>query len=64
MCKAGAAPLSNFGYAGPLTEMVLMGNIAIQTGKRIEWDSERFEITNLPDANLLLPREYRAGWTL
>ena len=63
-CKGGAAPLSNFAYAGPLTEMVLMGNVGIQTGKRIEWDSERFEVTNLPDANRLLHREYREGWTL
>ena len=62
--QRGAAPLSNFAYAGPLTEMVLMGNVGIQTGKRIEWDSERFEVTNLPDANRLLHREYREGWTL
>jgi hypothetical protein len=63
-CKGGAAPLSNFAYAGPLTELVLMGNVAIQTRERIEWDSERFEVTNRQDANRLLHREYREGWTL
>jgi hypothetical protein len=63
-CTGGAAPLSNFAYSGPLTEMVLLGNVAVQAGKPIEWDSERFEITNLPDANRLLHREYREGWTL
>jgi predicted dehydrogenase len=63
-CRGGAAPLSNFAYAGPLTEMVLLGNVALQTGKAIDWDSDRFEITNLPDANRLLHREYREGWTL
>ena len=41
-----------------------MGNVGIQTGERIEWDSERFEVTNRQDANRLLHREYREGWTL
>jgi predicted dehydrogenase len=63
-CRGGAAPLSNFSYAGPLTEMVLLGLVAIETGKSLEWDSEKFAITNLPDAKGLLHREYRAGWTL
>ena len=60
-CKRGPAPLSNFSYAGPLTEMVLLGNIALETGKALEWDSDRFEITNVPDANRLLHRQYREG---
>jgi predicted dehydrogenase len=63
-CLGGPAPLSNFSYAGPLTEMVLLGNIAIVTGKTLEWDSERFEFAEAPDANRLLEREYRQGWTL
>ena len=63
-CKGGPKPLSNFDYAGPLTEMVLLGNIAIQTGKLLEWDGDKFEITNQPEANHYLHREYRQGWTL
>jgi predicted dehydrogenase len=63
-CKHGDAPLSNFEYAGPLTEMVLLGNIAIETGKLLEWDSDLFKIINVPDANALLHRQYREGWTL
>lgn len=63
-CQGGPAPLSNFDYAGPLTEMVLLGNIAIQTQKQLEWDSEAFQITNDADSNTLLHREYREGWSL
>jgi predicted dehydrogenase len=63
-CRGGAAPLSNFSYAGPLTEMVLLGLAAIEAGKALEWDSEKFEIANVPEANRLLHREYRDGWTL
>lgn len=63
-CKGGPKPLSNFDYAGPLTEMVLLGNIAVRTGKLLEWDGDKFEITNCPEANNYLHREYRQGWSL
>lgn len=63
-CRGGPAPLSNFDYAGPLTEMVLLGNIAIATGQRLQWDSEKFEFAGAADANKLLHREYRKGWAL
>jgi len=58
-CKGGPAACSNFEYAGPLTEAVLLGNIAIRTGERIEWDGPNMKITNLPQANELLERVYR-----
>jgi predicted dehydrogenase len=63
-CKGGAAAGSNFDYAGPLTEMVLLGNVALRTGRRIEWDSETMQVRNVPEAARLIRREYRAGWTL
>jgi hypothetical protein len=44
--------------------MVLLGNVAIVTGNTLEWDSEKFAFTNAADANKLLHREYREGWTL
>ena len=62
--KGGPAPLSNFDYAGPLTEAMLLGNIAIRLGKKIEWDSEHLSVTNAPEAAPLIKREYRQGWTL
>ncbi len=63
-CKGGPAPLSNFSYAGPLTEMVLLGNIAIATGRRLEWDSETFAFGHDAEADRMLHREYREGWEL
>lgn len=63
-CKGGPPACSNFEYAGPLTETVLLGNVAIRTGKRIEWDGPNMKITNIPEANELLGRKYREGWTL
>ena len=56
--------MSNFGYAGPLTEALLLGNVAMRTRKRIEWDGENMRITNAPEANRFLRREYRKGWEL
>ena len=62
-CKGGPAACSNFEYAGPLTETVLLGNVAIRSGKRIEWDGPNMKITNIPEADELLGRKYREGWT-
>jgi predicted dehydrogenase len=56
--------LSNFDYAGMLTEAVLLGNVAIRAQKRLVWDGPNFRITNDSDANKFLKREYRAGWKL
>ena len=54
---------SNFGYAGILTEAMLLGNIAIKhQGKRLEWDGESMKFTNDDEANKSLRREARAGF--
>jgi len=63
-CKGGPKPLSSFDYAGPLTEMVLLGNLAVRLGKKIEWDAEALKATNAPEADELIRREYRKGWNL
>jgi hypothetical protein len=55
-------PNSNFAYSGPLTELVLLGNLALRTGQRIEWDSKNLKVTNVPEANQYVRREYRTGW--
>jgi len=44
--------------------MALLGNVAIASGKPIEWDSRNLKITNSSDANRLVRRKYRRGWTL
>jgi predicted dehydrogenase len=62
--KGGPAALSNFDYAGPLTETVLLGNLAVRTDKRVEWDAANMRSTNVPEANQYVKREYRKGWSL
>ena len=64
-CKGGPSPRSNFDFAGPLTEAVLLGSVCIRNGgDKLTWDSEALKITNDPDANKLLHYEYRKGWIL
>jgi predicted dehydrogenase len=60
-CKGGTPAGSGFDYSGPLTEMVLLGNVALRARRRIEWDSAALKITNLPAANAYLTKPYRAG---
>ena len=63
-CKGGKPAGANFDYAGPLTETVLLGNIAIRTGEKLYWDPENMKITNVSEANNYLRRQYRNGWSL
>ena len=63
-CKGGAPAGMNFDVAGPLTEAVLLGNIAIRTGKPLTWDTATLKITNFPEADALVRGNYREGWTL
>ena len=61
-CKDGSPTLCNFDYSGALTEAVLLGNVAYRTGKRLEWDAEKLNATNCPEADVYLNKEYRSGW--
>lgn len=85
-CKAGfhsvehKALTSSFDYSGPLTETVLMGNIAIRSyllqkensngkkefigRKKLTWNGDQMKITNLEEANQFVSRTYRSGWEL
>jgi predicted dehydrogenase len=60
--QGGPKPGSNFDYSGPFTEAVLLANVAIRSRRRIEWDSAAMKVTNLPDANQFVKKEYRPGW--
>ena len=51
-----------FSYAGPLTETVLLGNVAIRAGRKIMWDAARLDCIGDTDATALLRRDYRAEW--
>jgi len=63
-CKGGPKPLSNFDYAGPLTEAILLGNLAAKAGRKILWDGPAMKATNMPEINAHLRRQYREGWVL
>ena len=64
-CKHGTPTRSNFTFAGPLTEALLLGTVCVRLGGRqLLWDSEKLQVTNVPEANQYLHYEYRPGWTL
>ena len=62
--KEGGKAGADFAYAGPLTETCLLGNVAKRMGTKIEWDAEKLEVTNLPEANKYVRTAYREGWSL
>jgi hypothetical protein len=67
LCRAvrgdGPKPVSNFvDHAGPLTEMVLVGNLAVRLGRKIDWNMQAMDARGLPEVKAMLKREYRAGW--
>lgn len=64
--KGGPAAMSNFPeYAGPLTETVLLGNLAVwASGKKIEWDSRRLRAKNAPEVSSIIRPPYRSGYSL
>jgi predicted dehydrogenase len=63
-CKGGAPACSNFSYAGPFAEMVLVGNIALRTGSKVEYDFVNGTVKDNPAASALLTRSYQPGWEL
>lgn len=69
--KGGPKAVSNFEeYAGPLTETILLGNLAVYAasepglGKKIEWDAKTLTPKNAPEVAHIVKREYRNGWSL
>jgi hypothetical protein len=65
-CKGQAKESSPIDYAAQLTETMLLGIVALRAGqgKKILYDAEKMQITNAPDANQYLTREYRSGWSV
>jgi predicted dehydrogenase len=62
---AGTQAGSDFSYGGPLTELAMLGVIAIKlSGAKLEWDGPRMRFTNSREANQLLHPPYRQGWKL
>jgi predicted dehydrogenase len=63
-CKGGKPASSNFQYGARLTEIVLLGNVALRTGKKLEWDAANLKATNAPEADRYIKEEYREGWQI
>lgn len=63
-CKGGPPAGCQFGYGAMLTEIVLLGNIAIRTGKKLYWDPANLRITNDEEANKYIRAPYRTGWEI
>lgn len=63
-CRGGEPASCNFDVAGLLTEVVLLGNIAIRMNKKLSWDADRMRFTNDETANRYVREEYRSGWSL
>jgi len=61
-CKGGAQSPGSFLNAWPISEAVNLYAIALRTRKRLLYDAENMRITNVPEANKFLAREYRKGW--
>jgi hypothetical protein len=61
-CKGGERACSDFSLAAPLTEWILLGVIALHFDGKLEWDSAKMRITNVPEANELLKPKFRNGW--
>ena len=63
-CKGGAPACSNFSIAGPYTEWLVLGAIAVRTEGKLLWDNVKGEITNNKEANKLVRPLFRKGWEI
>ena len=63
-CKTGEPTTCNFEYSGWLTEANHLGNVAYRVGKKLEWDPDKLQATNAPEADPFIRRTYREGWKL
>lgn len=63
--KADATLQASFDYAGPLTEMILLGTVALRfPGQALTWDAPNMKVTNVTEANQYVRRSYREGWAV
>jgi predicted dehydrogenase len=65
--KAGKKSTTDFEYSGLLTEAMLLGNVALRMKDQktaLQWDGVKMQVTNLPEANKYIHKEYRQGWAL
>jgi predicted dehydrogenase len=63
-CRTGGPTDTTFEFACPLTETVLLGNVAIRAGRKIDWDARKMRATNCPEADAYIRYHYRGGHRL
>jgi hypothetical protein len=63
-CKGGPKTESSFAYASVLTEALLVGQLALRTGKKIEWSAARMRAIGVPEAEKYVHPEFRKGWSI
>jgi len=63
-CKGDLKTSCDFDYGGTLIKQMLLGLVAYRVDKKIDYDGAAGRVTNCPEANDLLKRQYRPGWTL
>ncbi len=61
-CKGGTPSSANFEYSAALTEVGLLGLVAMRAKKKIRWDAKAMKATNAPEADKFLKEKYRPGW--
>jgi predicted dehydrogenase len=63
-CKGGPSAGSNFAYGAALSEVGLLGLVAMRTGRKLHWDASSMKCPNAPEADRYLKGEYRDGWKI
>lgn len=63
-CKGGPPASGNFEYSARLTELALLGNVALRTKKLLLWDGPNMRASNVPEADPFIREEYRKGWEI
>jgi hypothetical protein len=63
-CKGGQPASSNFEYAARLTEIVLLGNVALRTGLKLYYEGPSLKATNASEAEQFIKDQYRPGWEI
>jgi predicted dehydrogenase len=63
-CKGGPAASGSFEYSARLTELVLLGSVAMRAKKPLEWDGPNLKATNVPEADRFIKETCRPGWEI
>ena len=63
-CKGGNQPHGGFDYSGPMTEVILLGNVALRTKQKLAWNAKEMKALNANNADQYIKPKFHNGWTL